>query len=187
MPKNLFVSIVGRPNVGKSSLLNRLLGEKIAIVSDKPQTTRNRITGVLTEGETQYVLIDTPVSYTHLHPNDEEPNMRSPTAMTTKAGPALTEQHSRREASCASKRPASVKERTACAPVGYPPIIEARSTGADASGRLRKRVIGRKGRASSSPAPERARKAESAINGNSDGRSRSIQSSPPVIVPRITS
>ena len=60
MPKNLFVSIVGRPNVGKSSLLNRLLGEKIAIVSDKPQTTRNRITGVLTEGETQYVLIDTP-------------------------------------------------------------------------------------------------------------------------------
>lgn len=60
MPKNIFVSIVGRPNVGKSSLLNRLLGEKIAIVSDKPQTTRNRITGVLTEGETQYVLIDTP-------------------------------------------------------------------------------------------------------------------------------
>lgn len=60
MPKNLFVAIVGRPNVGKSSLLNRLLGEKIAIVSDKPQTTRNRITGVLTQGETQYVLIDTP-------------------------------------------------------------------------------------------------------------------------------
>ncbi|MFV0497799.1 MAG: GTPase Era [Candidatus Fimivivens sp.] len=60
MSKNIFVSIVGRPNVGKSSLLNRLLGEKIAIVSDKPQTTRNRITGVLTEGETQYVFIDTP-------------------------------------------------------------------------------------------------------------------------------
>ncbi len=60
MTKNIFVSIVGRPNVGKSSLLNRLLGEKIAIVSDKPQTTRNRITGVLTEGETQYVFIDTP-------------------------------------------------------------------------------------------------------------------------------
>lgn len=60
MPKNIFVSIVGRPNVGKSSLLNRLMGEKIAIVSDKPQTTRNRITGVLTEGDTQYVFIDTP-------------------------------------------------------------------------------------------------------------------------------
>lgn len=60
MTKNIFVSIVGRPNVGKSSLLNRLLGEKVAIVSDKPQTTRNRITGVLTEGETQYVFIDTP-------------------------------------------------------------------------------------------------------------------------------
>lgn len=60
MQKNLFAAIVGRPNVGKSSLLNRLLGEKVAIVSDKPQTTRNRITGVLTKGETQYVFIDTP-------------------------------------------------------------------------------------------------------------------------------
>ncbi len=50
--------------MGKSSLLNRLLGEKIAIVSDKPQTTRNRITGVLTQGETQYVLIDTPGLHT---------------------------------------------------------------------------------------------------------------------------
>lgn len=60
MSKNIFVSIIGRPNVGKSSLLNKLLGEKIAIVSAKPQTTRNRITGVLTEGETQYVFIDTP-------------------------------------------------------------------------------------------------------------------------------
>lgn len=60
MTKTGFVAIVGRPNVGKSSLLNRLLGEKIAIVSDKPQTTRNRITGVLTRGETQYVFIDTP-------------------------------------------------------------------------------------------------------------------------------
>jgi GTP-binding protein Era len=58
--KNLFAAIVGRPNVGKSSLLNRLLGEKLAIVSDRPQTTRNRITGVLTKGEIQYVFIDTP-------------------------------------------------------------------------------------------------------------------------------
>ena len=58
--KSAFVAIVGRPNVGKSSLLNALIGEKVAIVSDKPQTTRTRITGVLTRGETQFVFIDTP-------------------------------------------------------------------------------------------------------------------------------
>lgn len=58
--KTAFVSIVGRPNVGKSTLINAILGEKIAIVSKKPQTTRNTITGILTEGDTQYVFIDTP-------------------------------------------------------------------------------------------------------------------------------
>ena len=56
--KSGFVAIVGKPNVGKSSLLNVLVGEKVAIVSAKPQTTRTRITGVLTEGETQLVFID---------------------------------------------------------------------------------------------------------------------------------
>ncbi|MBR3754961.1 MAG: GTPase Era [Clostridia bacterium] len=58
--KTAFIAIVGCPNVGKSSILNRLLGEKIAIVSDKPQTTRTRIMGVLTEDETQLVFTDTP-------------------------------------------------------------------------------------------------------------------------------
>lgn len=58
--KTEFITIVGRPNAGKSSLLNVLVGEKIAMVSDKPQTTRTRITGIVTEGETQYVFMDTP-------------------------------------------------------------------------------------------------------------------------------
>ena len=58
--KTCFVSIVGRPNVGKSTLLNAILGEKIAIVSKKPQTTRNRITGVHTVENCQYVFLDTP-------------------------------------------------------------------------------------------------------------------------------
>lgn len=58
--KTAFIAIVGRPNVGKSSILNNLLGQKIAIVSDKPQTTRTRIMGVLTIEETQLVFTDTP-------------------------------------------------------------------------------------------------------------------------------
>lgn len=58
--KSAFIAIVGRPNVGKSSLLNAMIGQKVAIVSNKPQTTRTRIMGVLTRGETQLVFIDTP-------------------------------------------------------------------------------------------------------------------------------
>ena len=60
MKKTGFIAIVGRPNVGKSTLLNAILGEKVAIVSSKPQTTRNRITGIHTDGENQYVFLDTP-------------------------------------------------------------------------------------------------------------------------------
>ncbi len=60
MTKTGFIAIVGRPNVGKSTLLNSMLGEKVAIVSKKPQTTRSRITGILTEGENQFVFLDTP-------------------------------------------------------------------------------------------------------------------------------
>ena len=58
--RTAMITICGRPNVGKSSLTNALVGEKIAIVSDKPQTTRNRIYGVVNRGDTQYVLLDTP-------------------------------------------------------------------------------------------------------------------------------
>lgn len=58
--KSGFVAMIGRPNAGKSTLLNQILDRKIAIVSDKPQTTRNRITGIYTTDETQIVFVDTP-------------------------------------------------------------------------------------------------------------------------------
>ncbi len=58
--KNAMITICGRPNVGKSTLTNALIGEKVAIVSNKPQTTRNRITAVTSRGDTQYVFMDTP-------------------------------------------------------------------------------------------------------------------------------
>ena len=58
--KSEFIAIIGRPNAGKSSVMNRVMGQKIVIVSNKPQTTRTRVMGVLTEDDIQYVFVDTP-------------------------------------------------------------------------------------------------------------------------------
>jgi len=66
-----FIAIVGRPNVGKSTLMNCLLGEKISIISDKPQTTRNRIRGILSRPDAQLVFIDTPGIHKPLHKMNE--------------------------------------------------------------------------------------------------------------------
>src|SRR3954463_5170162 len=62
-----FVSFIGRPNAGKSTLLNRIIGTKLAIVSDKPQTTRNRILGVKNHPDGQVVFLDTPGTPRPLH------------------------------------------------------------------------------------------------------------------------
>lgn len=62
-----FVAVVGRPNVGKSTLINRLLGQKVSIVSPKPQTTRNRLLGILTRENSQIVFLDTPGIHAPLH------------------------------------------------------------------------------------------------------------------------
>jgi GTP-binding protein Era len=66
-----FIAIIGRPNVGKSTLLNFLLGEKIAIISDKPQTTRNRILGIVNQPAAQMVFIDTPGIHKPMHKMNE--------------------------------------------------------------------------------------------------------------------
>ncbi len=69
--KSGFIAIIGRPNVGKSTLLNHLLGEKIAIISDKPQTTRNRILGIVNPPGAQLVFIDTPGIHKPMHKMNE--------------------------------------------------------------------------------------------------------------------
>ena len=69
--KSGFIAIIGRPNVGKSTLMNCLLGEKISIISDKPQTTRNRIRGILTLPDSQLVFLDTPGIHKPLHKMNE--------------------------------------------------------------------------------------------------------------------
>src|SRR3954454_10302106 len=60
MPKAGIITVVGKPNAGKSTLLNRIVGEKLAIVSEKPQSTRDRIVGIRTADDTQMVVLDTP-------------------------------------------------------------------------------------------------------------------------------
>jgi GTPase len=69
--KSGFISIIGRPNVGKSTLLNTLIGEKISIISDKPQTTRNRILGIVNQPGAQLVFIDTPGIHKPMHKMNE--------------------------------------------------------------------------------------------------------------------
>jgi GTP-binding protein Era len=71
MPKSGFVSLIGRPNSGKSTLLNRLVGEKVSIVTDKPQTTRNVVRGIVTRPECQIVLLDTPGVHKPIHRMNE--------------------------------------------------------------------------------------------------------------------
>src|SRR6478736_4526573 len=71
MSKSGFVSIIGRPNSGKSTLLNRLVGEKVSIVTDKPQTTRHVIRGIVTRPEGQITFLDTPGIHKPVHRMNE--------------------------------------------------------------------------------------------------------------------
>ena len=79
--KSAFIALLGRANVGKSSLLNSIIGQKVAIVSDKPQTTRTRIMGVMTKGEDQYVFIDTPGFHKAKNLLDDQMNKAVSTGM----------------------------------------------------------------------------------------------------------
>lgn len=87
--KSAFITIIGRPNVGKSSLMNKILGQKVAIVSNKPQTTRTRIMGIHTEGENQTVFIDTPGFHRARNELDKNMNKAVGDGMTDVDGAVL--------------------------------------------------------------------------------------------------
>lgn len=135
--KTAMITLCGRPNVGKSSLTNALVGEKIAIVSNKPQTTRNRIYGVVTEGDTQLVLLDTPGFH--------KPRSRLGDYMVKVARDSIADvdlvallvepvphvgipeqeliekiQQSSLPAVCASTRSTPLRKRTTCSPLSLP-------------------------------------------------------------------
>ena len=103
MTKSVFAAVTGRPNAGKSSLTNRLVGEKIAIVSPKPQTTRTRINGVLTRGETQFVFIDTPGMH--------KPRTKLSENMIKAIGTSISDVEVSLLLADATKKPSAVEER----------------------------------------------------------------------------
>src|SRR4051812_44428533 len=86
MPRAGIITVVGKPNAGKSTLLNRVMGEKLAIVSDKPQSTRDRVVGIRTTADTQMIILDTPGL---LNPRYELQRAMGATAITALRAAAL--------------------------------------------------------------------------------------------------
>ena len=143
--KTAMITVCGRPNVGKSSLTNALVGEKIAIVSDKPQTTRNRIYGVVNRGDTQLVLLDTPgLHKPRSRLGDYMVKVVRESLASVEAALLLVEpiphvggpekalidliREERSPASCASTRSTPSRKRTTCSPSSRPTARRMRLT-----------------------------------------------------------